>query len=721
MSPPSLKDQLAPQALRVPQESTYPAVVLPSPHIHPVGGRLALFAHVWDETSTNTWVRSTVRSGLRVPFATRPRQLRRPPEVIPVGSESIVDTEVLNFISQQALEQVSPRSSALTYYHSHFAIPKKESGAFRHIINMRRGNAFVIKTKFKMESLDTLATLARKGHYACKVDIKSAFTHVPIHPDHRDFFRIRWKGQHYRFKAMPFGYRDAPRVFTKLIRAALQPLRESGVVLIAYLDDILVMAESAPTCAQHTQRLVNHLSSLGFDLKEEKCLVHPSQEIDFLGFSVDLINLTLSLPTAKKTDLSREVSRLLSLADTRQVAAHHLQKVLGKLRAAHPGFDPAALYTRALQRDLRSALNRGGRQGLTWLSPDSVTDLSWWKEHLHGWEGKLLVAPPPQVIITTDASRTGWGGWVSTPQQPEKAIATTFGHWTPVESNRSSNWRETMTSLLAIQSFRTHLTGKAILLRSDNVSNVANIMRGGGRTRELTMIAKAIWSTTHSWKCSVRASYRPGEDNQLADDLSRRQRDQSDWMLHPRLFHSLSARWGPFNMDLFATRLNHQIPRYYSRFPDPQAEATDAFLQGWSNLRAYGNPPFALIGRVLRQVEEQKATVVLVVPEWRSAPWWPVLYRLLVALPVRLPSHMDTFRPSSTGNQRGVGLPPWGTICVRLCGDATAALGFQRELLRRSTGLTDQTPWQGSHSYGNDFASFVKALELTPWEQVRWS
>ena len=42
-------------------------------------------------------------------------------------------------------------------------------------------------------------------------------------------------------------------------------------------------------------------------------------------------------------------------------------------------------------------------------------------------------------------------------------------------------------------------------------------------------------------------------------------------------------------------RLTHQLPAYFSWRPDPQALATDVFLQDWSGKICYGNPPWGLM------------------------------------------------------------------------------------------------------------------------------
>ena len=107
-----------------------------------------------------------------------------------------------------------------------------------------------------------------------------------------------------------------------------------------------------------------------------------------------------------------------------------------------------------------------------------------------------------------------------------------------------------------------------------------------------------------------------GIENIIADSESRVMRDRSDWKLNPTVFRRIQDSLGPLEVDLFASRLTAQLPRYFSWHPDPQAEATDALLQDWRHLRGYANPPWNLVGRVLAKAREQEATLVLVAPIW---------------------------------------------------------------------------------------------------------
>jgi hypothetical protein len=53
------------------------------------------------------------------------------------------------------------------------------------------------------------------------------------------------------------------------------------------------------------------------------------------------------------------------------------------------------------------------------------------------------------------------------------------------------------------------------------------------------------------------------------------------------------------NIDLFTSRLNHQVERYVALHPDPEAEAIDAFSLDWSSNKCYAFPPFSLLGKVV--------------------------------------------------------------------------------------------------------------------------
>ena len=54
--------------------------------------------------------------------------------------------------------------------------------------------------------------------------------------------------------------------------------------------------------------------------------------------------------------------------------------------------------------------------------------------------------------------------------------------------------------------------------------------------------------------------------------------------------------------------------------------------------RIYSPPsPFPLIDRVLNKVQKGKATLLLITPAWQIQLWYPLLLKLTVRIPLRLP------------------------------------------------------------------------------------
>lgn len=111
-----------------------------------------------------------------------------------------------------------------------------------------------------------------------------------------------------------------------------------------------------------------------------------------------------------------------------------------------------------------------------------------------------------------------------------------------------------------------------------------------------------------------------------------------EWELSQLAFDQIEKSFGPFSVDLFASRLNTKCKRFFSRFPDPEAEAVDDFTKSWKHESFYVFPPFALILRTLRKLINENAIGVVIVPSWPIQPY-PLFMSLLVEPSIR-------FRPN---------------------------------------------------------------------------
>ena len=138
---------------------------------------------------------------------------------------------------------------------------------------------------------------------------------------------------------------------------------------------------------------------------------------------------------------------------------------------------------------------------------------------------------------------------------------------------------------------------------------------------------------------TITAEHLSGNLNCKADWESQHQKDFSEWKLCPQVFSKICQilEKKP-EIDLFASRVSNQLPSYYSWEPDPDSLGTDALHQKWYHKSLYAFPPFALIHKVLKKVEEEKVpSLIIVTPTWQPQSWYPELIRLSVRNPIILP------------------------------------------------------------------------------------
>ena len=152
----------------------------------------------------------------------------------------------------------------------------------------------------------------------------------------------------------------------------------------------------------------------------------------------------------------------------------------------------------------------------------------------------------------------------------------------------------------------------------------------------------------------------------LADAPSR-WLDQDDYKLHPRWFEWLETRYGPHDVDLFATSTNSQLPRFYSRFYCPGSSGVNSLLQPWGGQNCYANPPYEadMLSMVVQKLKEDRASATLVVPYWPAQPWWQQLMEVATDL-VFLPQEHDLFAPGLGGSATFLPPPRWQVAAVRV-------------------------------------------------------
>ena len=200
----------------------------------------------------------------------------------------ILQEEINSLLYKGAVRIVPPEEKQNGFYSRYFLVPKK-GGGLRPILDLRALNRYMRQYKFRMQTHTALMKFARPGNWFISIDLKDAYFHIPIYPPHRKFLRFAFKGIAYEYLVLPFGLSLSPRVFVKCTEAAIAPLRERGIRLATYIDDWLLAAQSPQQTLAHASLLMAHLADLGFTVNREKSVLVPTQNINFIGLTLDSV------------------------------------------------------------------------------------------------------------------------------------------------------------------------------------------------------------------------------------------------------------------------------------------------------------------------------------------------------------------------------------------------------------------------------------------------
>ena len=268
-----------------------------------------------------------VKYGVFLNFKTTPR-LTRPHRL----GHSEVETQQIGREVQKLLGKgvITPSVAGPSDYFSHVFLRDKKDGTYRFILNLKGLNKHIERRHFKMESIKQIVAMVQPGCWMASIDLKDAYYSVPIHPDSRRFLKFVWD-EEYEYPCLPNGYKDAPRIFTKILKPVYGTLREKGHQSVVYLDDTYLQGLTYSRCKVNVLLTIRVLQALGFTIHPSKSVVDPVQEITTLGFVINSLRMTISLTREKRTKIKRLCGDLSTIHNP---TIRYVAMVIGNLVAA---------------------------------------------------------------------------------------------------------------------------------------------------------------------------------------------------------------------------------------------------------------------------------------------------------------------------------------------------------------------------------------------------
>ena len=376
---------------------------------------------------------------------------------------------------------------------------RKRDGTVRWCVDYRALNSVTTKDVFPLplveECLDTLAG----NQWFSKLDANSAYWQIKIsEPDRRKTAFITKYGlfEHIR---MGFGLCNAPATYARVMNLVLRGLMWS--IVLAFLDDILVLGSSFLEHLAHLRKVLQRFRKHCLKLKPKKCVLF-HKKIDFLGriISEDGIQLTdtdiktvLDWPIPQNT---REVEQFLGLAN------YHRNFIKGFAEMAVPLYRLTGKHS-----------------------------FHWHKEHQEAFEElkKALTSTPvlglannqDLFILDTDASNYAIGAELIQVQEGgERVIAYGSFALTAEQLNYCTTRKELLALVRFTRQFRHYLLGRQFQVRTDHNSLrwLLNFKEPDGQL--------ARWLEELS-QYDMVVSHRPGKKHENADALSRIQQAET--------------------------------------------------------------------------------------------------------------------------------------------------------------------------------------------------
>ena len=321
----------------------------------PLTGHTSYFYDNWESINASSQVLNII-SGYEIPFVKEPYQYHHPMTQANSDEERIlIEEEINNLLAKDTIEEIL--MSELYYSSSMFLVTKKSVGK-RPVSNLKPLNKFVPNQTFKMEGIHLLKDFLKPNYFMTKLDLSDAYCSIPIDKHSRRYLQFIFEGKLYQFKVLVFGLNTAPRIFSRCMKPVVAFIRLKGILIIIYLDDILLAAQTYHECHCQTNFAIDLLESLGFRINCEKRQLIPSQHIPFLGFVVDSTTMTIGLPLEK-------IASIQSLAATLKESSQPVSKK----------FSFAEFFGAKLGPQQKSVIKSGCKRGFSVVGKPSFTEL----------------------------------------------------------------------------------------------------------------------------------------------------------------------------------------------------------------------------------------------------------------------------------------------------------------------------------------------------------
>lgn len=407
---------------------------------------------------------------------------------------------------KEMLESKIIQHSTSPYNAPIWVVPKKEDHAgnkeWRIVIDYRKLNNVTKEDKYPIPNMDSILDKLGQAIYFTTLDLTKGFYQIEVEAKDREKTAFSTLTGHYEFARMPFGLKNAPATFQRLMNEVLKDY--IGKICYVYLDDIIIFSSSLQEHMDSLHKILLTLknANLKVSLNKSEFL---RKETEFLGHVVTPNGVK---PNPKKI----ETIKNFPIPKT----VREIQSFLGLTGYYRKFIDDYAKIIKPLTLCLKKN------------SKININDHDY-KESFHKLKTLMtndLINRHPdfskEFTLTTDASNFAIGAVLSQTHGPLSFASRTLNKH---ECNYSTIEKELLAIVWATKQFRHYLYGRQFIIKTDH--------------RPLVWLHNLKEPNTRlqRWKIKLeeydfKIEYIQGKENKVADALSRIKIEDNKVILH---------------------------------------------------------------------------------------------------------------------------------------------------------------------------------------------
>ena len=408
----------------------------------------------------------------------------------PFSLRAEVDRQIQNMEERGIIEpSTSPYSAPI------LLVPKAD-GSYRFCADFRGLNDATITEIFPLPSVRECLDSLHGSNLFTTLDLYSGYWQIPIATKHRHKTAFSTESGHWQFCVMPFGVKNAPAVFARLMADIMNGLQWNGIAV--YLDDIIIGGRNFREHYDLLKEVLERLRAAGLTIKSSKVslcrkkLIFLGHQISAKGIEPDPAKLS-EIRNWPRPQNTKELRAFLGLCNyygefipNLQQRAHVLNQLTGKSKFVWTIERDAAF------NDLKFALT----------------------------SSEVLLQFPDMskpFELSTDASDTGIGCVLSQRDDSGRDQPVLFA--SKALADNELNWhtrdKEAYAFIFGLRKFRPYLLGRRFTWHTDHkgLQWLRNTRDPRGRY--------ARW-LEESEEFDFVINHRPGVTNLHADALSRK-------------------------------------------------------------------------------------------------------------------------------------------------------------------------------------------------------